>query len=45
MKIKQVKKSHNSAYKSIKQSMNKKSDKILICNGLDACSCTGNGLC
>lgn len=33
----------NSVYSAIKNSM--KNSKELVCNLLDACGCTGNGLC
>ncbi len=44
MKILKVNASQLNAYSSIKTSMGNEKQ-IAICNGLDACGCTGNSQC
>ena len=44
MKLLKVNKSSGSALKAIKNSMSSKK-KVVVCNNLDACGCTGNGVC
>lgn len=44
MQIKKIVVSKSNALKSIKNSMKNKKE-IVLSNSLDACGCTGNGVC